>query len=81
MLKIKDNVDLEELKKFGLERFKDHNTDVLRSDCNSSDILFINTNTRYIYCEDTSNFNICESGSLECLFDIIQAGLVEKVDD
>ena len=81
MLKIKDNVNLEELKKFGLERFTDQHVDVLRSDGNKSDILFININNRHIYCEDTSCFSICESGSLECLFDLIQAGLVEKLND
>ena len=79
MLKFKDNVDLEELKKFGLERFKDQHVDVLRSDCNRSDVLFIDINTRHIYCQDFSGFGICEGGSLECLFDIIQVGLVEKV--
>lgn len=80
MLKIKDNVDLKELEKFGFEKYQDYYNNVYRSDCDNSDILFINVTNRYIYCEDCSGFSICEDGSLNALFDLIQAGLVEKVE-
>lgn len=66
MLKIKDNVDLKELKKFGFEESSLHNDEVYY-------FLFrINTKTRqilYIGCE------------FELLFDLITADLVEKCDE
>lgn len=79
MLKIKDNVDLKELEKFGFEKvksfsepyegywqktYKDHDSIYLEEDTRELNISII---------EDTSGI------IPTTLFDLIQAGLVEKV--
>lgn len=74
MLKIKDNVDLKELEKFGFELNskewfeKDANNGYLYVKPISKEIVYSPVNTaRDIECND--------------LYDLIQAGLVEKVED
>ena len=59
MLKIKDNVDLKELEKFGFEEF----SNIYYSEATSIDKKY-----RFVM---TSN--------LDLVYDLIQAGLIEKV--
>jgi len=80
MLKIKDNVDLKELEKFGFELDEDLEAWVFRNDV-SDEILAVQTGNKYIYFE---LWKIGFAGAivedlLFKLFDIIKAGLVEKV--
>ena len=75
MLKIKDNVDLKELEKFGFE----YNEDVGRwkfcERLNSTTVININVwNRRVLYTQEFSDQTIC----LTKLYDLIQAGLIEK---
>ncbi len=70
MLKIKDNVDLKELEKFNVLENKETKK-YYATDCNG---LFIDCETRKIRI-DSGAWNI----DFEILFDLIQAGLVEKV--
>lgn len=90
MLKIKDNIDLKELEKFGFEYVKQIPEIYSYYTLPVTDINFdprilegfsINVSTcpdrRYIWIEDEKgrrNF-----GSLDVIFDLINAGLVEKV--
>jgi hypothetical protein len=86
MLKIKDDVDLKELEKFGF---------IINKDC----ATYQNTNDEYIYIYSNKKIEIeferfydeldiggpslCHSLSntlLNTLYDLIQAGLVEKVE-
>ena len=85
MLKIKDNVDLKELEKFGFELvYLDSFIDFIKYiDDESEDreiILRVFTDTREIVVE-AQQVEIFAFGNLETLFDLIQAGLVEKVSD
>ena len=83
MLKIKDNVDLKELEKFGFTRYEpDEYYRVDEDECNKS--------ARYILWEnDFGTMDIEEdtrriwtiSSNYDILFDLIQAGLVEKVEE
>ena len=82
MLKIKDNVDLKELEKFGFEYsdlFGDKKYEKLcvDSDCD----LCVNALTREIYHANYMTADmVCEALDLcIALFDLIQTGLVEKV--
>ena len=75
MLKIKDNVDLKELAKYyGLnyEADSDYESGWSYSQYDKDDV-FIDTITRKI--------SGIENGSLELLYDLIKADLVEKVDE
>lgn len=79
MLKIKDNVDLKELEKFGFQYFKFYNCyrkEIYESDCD----LVVDAD-RMIYHENysTADMNGCAKQLVVELFDLIQAGLVEKV--
>ena len=73
MLKIKDNVDLKELEKFGFERNVRDNGVIKRL---STHYWYIKDKNKFIYLE-TSNGSY--SRCLDDLYDLIQAGLVEKV--
>lgn len=71
MLKIKDNVDIRELEKFGFyHHFKDY---VYSRDIISGDTLYINIHDKSIPTHFPTNIDI--------LYDLIQAGLVEKVEE
>lgn len=78
MLKIKDEVDLKELEKFGLKKKIYSNGSV----CYESiyEMIDIDACSRLIrlYIEIDYGLNFDYSG-VEILFDLIQAGLVEKV--
>ena len=81
MLKIKDNVDLKELEKFGFEKVKDEITGDIEyryQENNDYETICI-YESRYITCVDfRPSLGIGEIGTLEPLYDLIKAGLVEK---
>lgn len=91
MLKIKDNVDLKELEKFGfnLETSKIYYSKEFYGDCNDEELpheICIYVGTREIVLDIINNdytYHTWErelGGIEETLFDLIQAGLVEKVE-
>ena len=75
MLKIKDNIDLKELEKFGFifYHYVDKHDYYVFPDSKDTELsVFIET--RQIYAESYLN-------NLDKLYDLIQAGLVEKVSN
>lgn len=72
MLKIKDNVDLKELEKYG---FKVIDTDVFKS-VHYKQSYFISPNEDKIIVPD----KIIMGNDLDVIYDLIQAGLVERID-
>lgn len=86
MLKIKDNVDLKELEKFGFKRNKNDYYRCRRNDyyLNISQGVSISvmSDTRWIMLDTVKVFQrMYEIDYQDILFDLIQAGLVEKVSD
>lgn len=77
MLKIKDNVDLKELEKFGF--YKEQESDRYIYERNRFLGLRVEHNSRIIGIFSQIDIMI-EKGVLAKLFDLIQAGLVEKVE-
>jgi hypothetical protein len=84
MLKIKDNVDLKELEKFGFKAYSFDRNNFYGAvyerflDDKLVYKVVITTNHKYIQIRDGDFANI--AGSLQdLLYDLIQAGLVEKV--
>ena len=86
MLKIKDNVELKELEKFGFKYIEDKSYKGDFSYCEKliggNVILGVSAPGKVIY----SNITITEttyifSDGLDVIFDLIQAGLVEKVKE
>ena len=81
MLKIKDNVDLKELEKYGFKDFilfceyLENVFEFLRSKH-----LNVNKETKEIYLEKLEIWQDSRE-SLDILYDLIQSGLVEKVKD
>lgn len=83
MLKVKDNVELKELEKFGFvpiyesgiypSKECDH---IIYRPKNSLWVLSIDKITKIIYLTDNSNHD----GLLK-IYDLIQAGLVEKIGE
>ena len=73
MLKIKDNVDLKELKKYGfdLEQIKDEFDQIWGFDSN---LLFYKDSKIIIIPWNA------QEGCLNTLYDLIKADLVEKID-
>ena len=80
MLKIKDNLDLKELEKFGFTEYSES-----WNRCyNSNEIVtIISKDTRKIIDVDTNYdfFEMKRLGESKRVNDLIKAGLVEKVDD
>lgn len=75
MLKIKDNVDLKELEKFGFKNIKNNNYPTLSNQEHYYDYIgtiAIYENTKVIIIKHTDNKTI------DTLYDLIQASLVEK---
>ena len=82
MLKIKDNVDLKELEKFGFENdgynyyydFIPYNEDT-----SNGQYVLVDIKTRKIYLDyiDLDYFD----KSVELLYDLIKADMVEKVEE
>ena len=84
MLKIKDNVDLKELEKFGFETTNYlygntiYDTPIsLTEDNTNKPCLRIRSYTREIETYDNVNLN---NPDIYLLYDLIKADLVEKVD-
>ena len=79
MLKIKDDVDLKELEKFGFE--KNLREMVKRWEGGTEEII-IDLNDKYIRIIKILNYAwCCIEEVLDVLFDLIQAGLIEKVEE
>lgn len=79
MLKIKDDVDLKELEKFGFE-FNENNGKYgyVERDCDGFTYININSWNRKILFEQEKEYDhIC----LKILYDLIVAGYVEKVEE
>ena len=75
MLKIKDNVDLKELEKFGFEKANEPNKHVIYIKKYSHNLI-------YFYDDKEMYFEIDEYDEdiVNVLYDLIKADLVEKVD-
>lgn len=82
MLKIKDNIALKELEKFGFEKDKELSNDyeTIYSVQQRYQRLCVDMNTRVIFLYEIFNSN---AFFIKCnvLVDLIKADLVEKVDD
>lgn len=80
MLKIKDSVDLKELEKFGFEIKKYSNGEIYEKNISNSKQVF----KSYVISSDRIiHYNImCVNNTMDSMiYDLIQAGLVEKVSD
>ena len=83
MLKIKDNVDLKELEKFGFEHYpliyvKEPKRYDDYLDMNTAKKVYVDEKTREISV-GTNLFNT--DIELDTLYDLIKADLVEKIED
>ena len=76
MLKIRDDVDLKELEKFGFKADKYDLFYEYHSKSNCKDIIMINMRNKKFGFYPSYN-----GKSYDVLYDLIQAGLVEKVED
>ena len=84
MLKIKDNVDLKELEKFGFEkdRWKCYIKTICEGRRGQSFELIISSNRRVLEGFSNGADGSGEEADLDdTLYDLIKADLVEKVDD
>ena len=100
MLKIKDNVDLKELEKFGFKILVDEDKILKELEQGITDNYYCNlaykdlgnhfsiliendnVNRQITIVPDTSlGMRLCLDWQLDALFDLIQADLVEKVED
>lgn len=87
MLKIKDDVDLKELEKFGFRNYPNHYEEwgkIFENSMSGSVVIRI-TNDRIVYpVIDLQLYNLGHQSEFELhntLYDLIKADLVEKVDD
>lgn len=81
MLKIKDNIDLKELEKFGFElNMANQYVKTRLIDGEYTYKIYITPTHHYIQMIFYQSCTIAKSIQ-ETLFDLIQAGLVEKVSD
>ena len=83
MLKIKDGVDLKELEKFKFEKHKYTypNEYIIYSTYSNRAIgLYVDLETRMLKGTSSSRDSEDDNTAFEILFDLIQAGLVEKVE-
>lgn len=84
MLKIKDGVKLKELEKFGFQEYEGYDGyvyDIIPYVKNKQySYIEVFNETRQISCLDYVEFEHYQQ-AIGILFDLIQAGLVEKVDD
>jgi hypothetical protein len=79
VLKIKDDVDLKELEKFGFKKLKSEREYYLFN-IDGSEFIEIIDNQIYLYIND--EYYNCYTGekTFDRLYDLIQAGLVEKIN-
>lgn len=79
MLKIKDNVDLKELEKFGFKKEEGEYKRTMPHDEDVEMIIFDDREiTNWVWGVDRES---CDNEYRELLFDLITAGLVEKVKE
>ena len=77
MLKIKDNVDLKELEKYGFKEYNDQYSRLYKNDV----ATWINKSTKEIKDVDLDAFlTIVDLGESTRVNDLIKADLVEKVE-
>ena len=69
MLKIKDNINLKELEKYGFKKY--YNAYVLKSEYKKQDLVFDFKTRKLCFC----------NWGYDILYDLIKADLVEKVGD
>lgn len=83
MLKIKDNVNLKELEKFGFKKEKEEEVytyyDYLGIDADCKINMYVSGETREIATEIDEYVNSYEMH--DEMYDLITAGLVEKVEE
>ena len=78
MLKIRDNIDLKELEKFGFKKGFD---DYYIQDNNYNVIIQFNKENKIIRTR-TTDYNFLQvRATWNIIYDLIKADLVEKVDD
>ena len=78
MLKIKDNVDLKELEKYGFEKgFSPMDNRFVFLFVDNEKILNVTCNTPWW----DMNYYYAYNSNVNTLYDLIQDGLVEKVED
>ena len=87
MLKIKDNVDLKELEKYGFVNDEIYGRKVkikkmMTKEKWNSEIVEIDliTGQLQIFIDDEYYENYTESDTLDFIYDLIKADLVEKID-
>ena len=79
MLKIKDNVDLKELEKYGFE-YEEWEKCYVGGYSNRELHLRVNPETREIKMYEPFRDNEDSENNIELLYDLIKDGLVEKVE-
>lgn len=77
MLKIKDNIDLKELKKFGFEKFDDYY--LFQNGYDDDFISYYDTIKIDLYCKELEICSVNNKNIDDKVFDLIEASLVEKV--
>jgi len=85
MLKIKNNVGLKELEQFGFKidktlvaRYKLANTEIYSRVTDDSELLVVINKEIRIYVDDEYYECFTSQNTLDVLYDLIEAGLVEK---
>lgn len=87
MLKIKDKVDLKELEKFGFKYDEEYNlyeTYILKEErynCHFIITITISLDNRLIYVDFDTEYLLNGLISVDILYDLIESGLVEKVEE
>lgn len=83
MLKIKDNIDLKELEKFGFEKFfKYYDTNGIKEIIGTTHITVdSSTNELIVFYSAIEDCSVALDNVTDLLFDLIKAGLVEKVKE
>lgn len=81
MLKIKDNVDLKELEKYGFEYNEKYS--YYEDGYDKYDVtIYILTKDRLLNCSTPFDYNVEDTTThLDTLYELIKADLVEKVGD
>ena len=82
MLKIKDNVDLKELEKFGIKKYCSYGYVYSEDKKDNAELLIDKINDNYfIVINPFGDNDLIYHACLDKIYDLIQAGLVEKVED
>lgn len=78
MLKIKDNVDLKELEKFGLKYHKEDDLEIYTSSINNWHSIDVDVKTRHISVHDDLDFG---QQAVVIFYKLVIAGVVEYVEN